>query len=79
MQKEQIEERTAICPVCGLPVVLNVVGRPRVYHPECKKLEGVLVWIEDLLSGKEMSPEKKRAMRGRLWYLANCLNGKGSA
>lgn len=64
------------CSICGRPVCTYSGGRPRVYHPECKKLSQLLSWVEDLLIGINFTDEKSRALRSRFWYLANQLNGK---
>lgn len=68
-----------ICPVCGYAVEQSGKGRPRVYHEDCGKLEHLLGWVEGLLDGRRLTVEKRRKLRSRLWYLANCLNGKGRA
>ena len=75
MQKDDLDHR-AVCPLCGHPLKLNRVGRPKVYHPLCRKLESLLGWLENLLIEVDLTAEKKKEMRSRLWYLANCLNGK---
>ena len=68
------------CELCGgeLPDQSGKRGRPRVFHDECRKIDQLLGWSENLLSDLTIDNEHKKKLRGRLWYLANCLNGKAS-
>lgn len=72
-----VRKRAVICPICGFEVEQKGIGRPRVYHEDCKKIEQLLGWLEDLYIKVAMKKEKSALMRSKLWYLANCLNGKG--
>ena len=72
-----IRKSEIVCPICGHVVEQKGFGRPRVYHPDCRKLESLLAWVEDLIAAAAMTEEKRRLLRGRLWYLANCLNQQG--
>ena len=72
MQKPRLTQ----CPFCGGFVEQPLSGRPRVYHDQCRKLNQLLGWLEDLIISIELTEEKKRALRSRLWYTANLLNGR---
>ncbi len=72
MQKPKATE----CPFCGRLVEQPLSGRPRIYHDQCRKLNQLLGWLEDLITQIDFTDEKSRALRSRLWYLANTLNRK---
>ena len=64
------------CPVCGypLPEPTGKRGRPFEYHKECRRVEYLFSWLENVLSVIKVTKEKKKELRGRLWYLANLMN-----
>lgn len=66
------------CPVCGQEFADDKkTGRPRVFcEGGCRRLEQTLGWLEDQITALNPTPEKKKALRARLWYLANLLNAK---
>lgn len=66
------------CLLCGqpLPESKGKRGRPRMYHPPCRKIEQLFSWLEDLLIPLDPTPERKKAIRSRFWVLANILNKK---
>lgn len=66
-----------ICTVCGRPLSQSGKGRPAERHPDCRKIEQLFSWLEDLLvDAKPDSIEHQKKLRSRLWYLANLLNSK---
>ena len=67
---------TKICELCGLPFEDEPKrrGRPRVRHPQCNKIEQLLVWLDTNLSDLKSTPEKEKAIRSRIWSTANLLN-----
>lgn len=69
------------CPVCGqdIEVVTGRRGRPQVYHPECKRYQSLLVYIEDLTSSINFTNDRRKAVRGELWRIANRLNRGGGS
>lgn len=66
------------CFFCGLPLPETKAGRgrPLMYHPKCRKIEQVFSWLEDLLSDFTGTSDVKKAVRSRLWSLANLMNTK---
>lgn len=66
------------CPTCGkeLPPAKGK-GRPMERHPECRKLEQLLSWSEDLLMQIDFEPEKAGKVRSHYWYLGNLVKAKG--
>lgn len=67
-----------LCPTCGKPLPpAKAKGRPMERHPECRKLEQLLSWTEDLLQEIQLEKEKASAIRGRLWYLGNTVKTAG--
>ena len=72
------ETKTILCPVCGMPLPEKKPGsrgRPQEYHPDCRKLEQLFSWTEDtIMKINAVTAEKKKGLRGRLWYLANLMN-----
>lgn len=66
-----------VCPICCRPVLQSGKGRPAHYHPECRKFEQLAVWMDSLLSEQiKATPDGKKKIRSRLWYLANLINKK---
>jgi hypothetical protein len=47
-----------------------------MFHPSCRKIEQLFSWLEDLLIVLDATTAKKKAIRARLWSLANVLNKK---
>lgn len=66
----------AKCPTCGFDIVSRTgrPGRPAQYHKDCRKVEQLLSWLDDLLSVKVVTLKKKKEIQGRLFTLANSLN-----
>lgn len=64
------------CPVCGQPFLdTKTTGRPRVFcGDDCRRLDQMFGWMEDQLQRVSPTADKKKAMRRKLWYLANLLN-----
>ena len=64
------------CPICWREVVQIDRGRPRSFHPRCRKIEQLFSWLDTELTSLDPLPEGKRRIRSRLWYLANLVNAK---
>lgn len=67
------------CQLTGLPVVDPVVGRPRDYANErARKIENLLSWLDGELAEPDfkVSPAAAKALRSRLWSMANGLNDR---
>jgi hypothetical protein len=68
---------TKTCLICGrsLDYYTNPDGgRPKTYHPECRKYNSLLSWLEDLTGSIDFTDDRRRQMRGELWRIANRLN-----
>lgn len=68
------KSRFVTCPICGHLVEVNLTGRPRRVHDDCRKLEQLFLWQEKLLDQIEFKPDQKKKIRGRCWSMANILN-----
>jgi hypothetical protein len=63
-----------VCPVCGHDVFLRFGrGRPAEYHPECRRIENLFSWLENLLSVIDAKLLFRSRLRGRLFRLANYI------
>jgi len=63
------------CTLCGQSLgFVKLVGRPREFHPNCKKVVGLVSWLENVLPTINFDSEKYKKFRGELWRLGNNLN-----
>lgn len=73
------EKIITACPVCGLDVINERKrGRPKEYHPECKRLEGLFSWAESIIPSLKITEKKMQQVRGRCFTLANLFNDAGN-
>lgn len=83
IKKEKVEAKPHICSICGSPVKASGKrGRPREYcGAPCRKLAAALAQVQHftLAIVKNSTPETRRAIRERLWTLANVVNLGGKA
>ena len=61
------------CPVCQQIVEQTGKGRPKVYHPDCRKIEQLLTWLDTLIDEVDLSAAAIKNMKTRLFYLVNRL------
>ena len=61
------------CPVCKEKVEQTGKGRPKEYHPDCRKFEQLAGWLENLIPGLPANKECAKNVRSRLWYLGNIV------
>lgn len=66
----------ANCPVCGQFIHRNANakgGRPRIYHDDCRKLQQLFSWLEDMLPEINFDDDHISKVRGDLFRLANTV------
>lgn len=71
-------DRVVRCPLCGREVDQPLRGRPREYHPECKKVRNYLDAAQRALDEIEFAEgdegmKNARMLRNELFNIANEL------
>lgn len=70
-------KNTVFCGICGRPVVGHTgPGRPSSYHSDCRKLNQLLTWIDNLVPQIDFDKTHKKMLRSSLWSLANLVNDR---
>lgn len=66
----------AVCKLCGRPLPIQRRGRPRMFHPECYRIESFLSTAEAQIGDEafRMTRGAASALRARLWFVANQVN-----
>lgn len=60
------------CELCGRPLPpQSGRGRPRVYHPKCKRVADLMGWLVKEVEGIDFAPSHAQSLRSDLFALAN--------
>lgn len=71
-KRKSTKVRVRRCELCGRPLPpQSGRGRPRVYHPDCKRASELMGWLVQTVERIDFAPEYAGAFRSNMFALAN--------